>query len=163
MHLEKLKLTNFKNYEQQEITCSPYLNCFLGLNGMGKTNLLDAIYYSCMTKSHTNVSDSNLVRHESDFFRIEAHFKIKDRTDKIVAKVIPRKSKIIELNDVPYTKLSDHVGAYPVVIVAPGDTEMVTDGSEIRRRFIDNTLSQIDHSYLEALITYNKVLQQRNA
>lgn len=163
MHLENIKLTNFKNYEWQEITCSPNINCFLGLNGMGKTNLLDAIYYACMTKSHTNVSDVNVVRHEADFFRIEAYFKTDSKTDKVVAKVVPRKSKVFERNDISYARLSEHIGAFPVVIIAPNDTNIINDGSEIRRRLIDNTLSQIDHNYLDALILYNKVLQQRNA
>ncbi len=163
MYLEQLKLVNFKNYEEQQIVCSPHVNCFLGLNGMGKTNLLDAVYYACMTKSHTGISDASIVHHETDFFRIEARFKTNNKSDKIVAKVIPRKSKVFERNDIPYAKLSDHIGIFPVVIIAPGDTEIVTDGSEIRRRFLDNTLSQIDHNYLNALILYNKVLQQRNA
>lgn len=163
MHLENIKLTNFKNYEWQEITCSPNINCFLGLNGMGKTNLLDAVYYACMTKSHTNVSDVNVVRHDADFFRIEAYFKADDKIDKVVAKVVPRKSKIFERNDVPYARLSEHIGTFPVVIIAPNDTNIINDGSEIRRRLIDNTLSQIDHNYLDSLILYNKILQQRNA
>ncbi len=163
MHLQSLKLTNFKNYAWQEISCSPQINCFLGLNGMGKTNLLDAIYYTCMTKSHTALADNNLVRHDADFFRIEAYFDMGDRTDKVVAKVIPRKSKIFERNDVAYTKLSQHIGAFPVVMIAPADTDLVTDSSEVRRRLLDNTLSQIDSTYLNALLIYNKILQQRNA
>ncbi|HMO39494.1 MAG TPA: DNA replication and repair protein RecF [Saprospiraceae bacterium] len=163
MHLTQLKLTNFKNYVWQEIACSPQINCFLGLNGMGKTNLLDAVYYACMTRSHTGVTDVHVVRHGADFFRIEAHFQIEGKSEKVVAKVIPRKSKVFECNELVYNKLSDHIGAFPVVMIAPGDTEMVTDGSEVRRRFLDNTLSQIDRSYLNALLLYNKVLQQRNA
>lgn len=163
LHLTQLKLTNFKNYEWQEIACSPHINCFLGLNGMGKTNLLDAVYYACMTRSHTGVTDVHIARHEADFFRIEAHFQTDGKSEKVVAKVIPRKSKVFEYNELAYSKLSDHIGAFPVVMMAPGDTEMVTDGSEVRRRFLDNTLSQIDQGYLSALLLYNKVLQQRNA
>lgn len=163
LHLQQLKLTNFKNYEWQEITCSPAINCFVGLNGMGKTNLLDAVYYICMGKSHNGLSDVNVVLHDADFFRIEAIFEKDKKQDKVVAKVIPRKRKEFERNNVPYGKLSDHIGIYPVVIIAPNDTNIVLEGSEIRRRFVDNTLSQIDPAYLNALIAYNKVLQQRNA
>jgi len=163
LHLQQLQLTNFKNYESQTITCSPAINCFVGLNGMGKTNLLDAIYYICMGKSHNGLSDVNVVRHEADFFRIEAVFEKEEKNDKVVAKVVPRKRKEFERNGLPYGKLSDHIGIYPVVIIAPNDTNIVLEGSEIRRRFVDNTLSQIDTEYLNALIAYNKILQQRNA
>lgn len=163
MHIEELKLTNFKNYEQQSITCSPHVNCFVGLNGMGKTNLLDAVYYLCMTKSHTALNDSNVVQHGADFFRLEAWIQKGGKRDKIVAKVLPRKKKAFERNDVPYPRLADHIGEYPVVIIAPNDTNIIIEGSEVRRRFLDNTLSQLDPVYLRSLLTYNKILEQRNA
>lgn len=163
MHIEQLKLTNFKNYEQEAIACSPQVNCFVGLNGMGKTNLLDSVYYLCMTKSHNGLIDSNIVRHGADFFRLEGIFQKEGKRDKIVAKVIPRKKKEFERNDVPYSRLADHIGEYPVVIVAPNDTSIILEGSEVRRRFLDNTLSQLDSIYLHALLRYNKILEQRNA
>lgn len=163
LHLEQIKLTNFKNYTWQEITCSPAVNCFVGLNGMGKTNLLDAIYYICMGKCHNGLTDVNVVHHEADFFRIEALFKKEEKTERVVAKVIPRKRKEFERNGLAYAKLSDHIGNFPVVIIAPNDTNIIMEGSEIRRRFLDNTLSQIDLAYLDALISYNKILRQRNA
>ncbi len=163
MHIEQLKLTNFKNYEQQTILFSPQVNCFVGLNGMGKTNLLDAVYYLCMTKSHTGLTDRNVLRHGADFFRLEALFQKSGKRDKIVAKVLPRKKKEFERNDVIYTRLSDHIGEYPIVIIAPNDTNIVLEGSEIRRRFLDNTLSQLDAVYLRSLLQYNKILEQRNA
>lgn len=163
MHLEQFKLTNFKNYEQQTILCSPNVNCFVGLNGMGKTNLLDAVYYLCMTKSHNGGSDSNVLRHGADFFRLEGIFQKEGKRNKIVAKVLPRKKKEFECNDVPYARLADHIGDYPVVIVAPNDVEIILDGSEVRRRFLDNTLSQLDPIYLRSLMSYNKILEQRNA
>lgn len=163
LHLAELKLVNFKNYEQQSITCSPHVNCFVGLNGMGKTNLLDAIYYICMTKSHSSLTDMSTIRHGADFFRIEAIFQKDGKRDKIVTKVIPRKKKEFERNDVPYPRLADHIGAYPVVIVAPNDTNILLEGSEVRRRFLDNTLSQLDPVYLRSLLVYNKILEQRNA
>jgi len=133
------------------------------MNGMGKTNLLDAIYYCCMGKSHFGGQDRNVVRHEADFFRLEAHFFKKEKKEKIVAKVIPGKQKIIERNTVPYQRLAEHVGGFPVVIIEPGDTALALEGSGERRRFADNTLSQLDSHYLLQLIAYHKVLKQRNA
>ena len=163
LHLEKLILTNFKNYASQQVDCSTTLNCFVGLNGMGKTNLLDAIYYLCMGKSHFNAPDGLVMQHDADFFRLEGLFLLNDKKEKIVAKVIPRKKKEFERNGLPYPKLSEHIGLLPVVMITPKDTDLVADGSEVRRRFIDNTLSQLAPKYLEQLILYNTVLKQRNA
>ena len=163
MQLETLILTTFKNYAFQRIDCYPGLTCFIGKNGMGKTNLLDAIYYLCMGKSYFNLPDSLIANHEADFFRLEGHF-IKDGSKElVVAKVIPRKKKELERNGTPYRRLSEHVGLLPVVLIAPDDTHLVTEGSETRRSFLDNTLSQLDNQYLQQLLTYNKLLQQRNA
>lgn len=156
-------MTHFKNYTSQQLDCSPTLNCIVGLNGMGKTNLLDAVYYLCMGKSHFNLPDIHVVEHDAGFFRLEGHFQLNKRREKIVAKVQPRRRKELERNDVPYQRLSDHVGLITVVFIAPDDTYLITEGSEARRSFIDNTLSQLDHQYLQELILYNKVLRQRNA
>ena len=163
MHLQTLKLTNFRNYTFQELAFSDRLNCFVGKNGMGKTNLLDAIYYLCMCKSNLGINDINVVRFEESFFRLEGLFELAGKNEKIVAKVMPRKKKDIERNDNPYKKLSEHIGLLPVVIIVPDDTMLATGGSEDRRRFLDNTISQLESTYLDALITYNKVLKQRNA
>ncbi|MCB0570357.1 MAG: DNA replication/repair protein RecF [Phaeodactylibacter sp.] len=163
MHLQHFILTNFKNYAYQRAECSPRLNCYVGRNGMGKTNLLDAVYYLCLGKSHFNLPDSLLTRHETDFFRLEGQFIRNGRPEQIVAKVVPRKKKELERNGQAYQRLSEHVGLLPVVMIAPDDTYLATEGSEARRRFLDNTLSQLDNQYLQQLITYNKVLQQRNA
>lgn len=163
LQLDRLTLTHFKNYEAQELTFSPRVNAFVGLNGMGKTNLLDAIYYLCMTKSNFGAPDSAVAQHGADFFRLDGHFTRHDRTERIVAKVQPRKKKVIERNRVPYDKLSEHIGLLPVVFITPDDTLLVTEGSDIRRRFLDNTLSQIDAHYLQQLIVYNRLLKQRNA
>lgn len=163
MYLKQLILSNFKNYELASVNCSESINCIVGFNGMGKTNLLDAIYYICMGKSYFSQSDAHIVKNDQSFFRLEAHFQFLSSKEKVVAKVIPRKKKIFEHNEVPYQKLSEHVGLIPVVIVAPDDTNLINDGSEIRRKFLDNTLSQLDQRYLKELITYNKILQQRNA
>ena len=167
MYLQALKLTNFKNYESQTLLFSKHLNCFVGQNGMGKTNLLDAIYYMCMCKSHFKTSDKHITKHEASFFRLEANFvsgntKETLRVDKIIAKVQARKIKEFECNKAVYERLSDHIGRFPVVMIAPDDTLMAMEGSEERRRFLDNTLCQLDNQYLTYLMHYNKVLSQRN-
>lgn len=130
---------------------------------MGKTNLLDAIYYLCMGKSYFSVRDQFLVEHGESFFRLVGQFELADRTDKLVVKVMPKQRKELEVNGRLYDKLADHVGRFPVVIVVPDDTQLIREGSEERRRFIDNTLSQLDADYLRNLFQYNKVLKQRNA
>ncbi len=171
LYLQALKLTNFKNYESQTLSFSKHLNCFVGQNGMGKTNVLDAIYYLCMCKSHFKASDKHLTRHGTDFFRLEGNF-VKEsvdendtstlKIDKVIAKIQARKRKDFECNLMVYDRLSDHIGRFPVVMIAPDDTLMAMEGSEERRRFLDNTLCQLDNQYLVALIHYNKVLSQRN-
>lgn len=130
---------------------------------MGKTNLLDAIYYLCMGKSYFATTDQYIVQHEQDFFRLVGIFEHEEKKDQIVVKVKPRKSKELELNGKRYDRLVDHVGRFPVVIVVPDDTQLIHEGSEERRRFLDNTLSQLDSVYLGHLLQYNKVLKQRNA
>ena len=167
LFLQVLKLTNFKNYEAQTLMLSEHLNCFVGQNGVGKTNVLDAIYYLCMCKSHFKTSDKNIVRHSADFFRLEGNYvtvnqQEKPQIDKIIAKVQPRKRKDFECNQSVYERLSEHIGCFPVVMIAPDDTLMAMEGSEERRRFLDNTLCQLDNQYLTHLMHYNKVLAQRN-
>ncbi len=162
MHLQQIKLTNFRNYEFQSVEFSERLNLISGLNGMGKTNLLDAVYYLCMGKSHFQSTDKNVVRKGETFFRLEGHFEL-EKSEKIVAKVVPGDQKTMERNDSPYLRLSDHVGLLPVVFMAPDDTVLALEGSEERRRFMDNTLCQLDRNYLESLVTYNKLLEKRNA
>ncbi len=164
MYLESLKLLNFKNYDAQALELSPKLNCFVGKNGMGKTNLLDSIHYLCMCKSGVmRSSDRILVRHGEAFFRLDGIFKREEKRENIVAKIIGGKSKIIERNKVPYKRISEHIGLLPVVIIAPNDTQLAMEGSEERRRFWDSTISQSDAKYLKNLLIYNKVLAQRNA
>ena len=163
MHLETIKITNFKNYESANLTFSPQLNAFVGLNGTGKTNLLDAIYYACMCKSYFLAADSDVILRGSDFLRIDATFQKQDKRERIVAKVQARKRKIFERNDVVYAALSDHIGLLPVVMIAPDDTDLIKEGSEERRRFVDNALSQLDNLYLRHLMFYNKIVEQRNA
>ncbi len=163
MHLDRLILTHFKNYESQRLTFSERINCFVGLNGVGKTNILDAVYYLCMCKSYFLPSDGDVILRGQSFMRLEGHFKKNNQSEKIVAKVQNRKKKIIERNDNMYAALSNHIGFLPVVMFAPDDTLLAKEGSEERRRFMDTALSQIDNQYLTNLIFYNKILDQRSA
>lgn len=163
MYLERLKLIQFKNYASEELHFSDKLNCFVGKNGMGKTNILDAIYYLCMCKSSVGLNDRNIVQRTQKFFRLEGDFVLQEKTEKIVAKVVPGKQKTFEKMQVAYDRLLEHIGLLPVVMIVPDDTDLAKEGSEVRRRFMDNTLSQSDPQYLESLLIYNRLLKQRNA
>ncbi len=164
MHLSSISLTQFKNYGRQDLTLHPRLNCFVGQNGAGKTNLLEAIYYLCMGKSFTGAPDQYVVKHGDDVSRLAGVFSVEaEEQDKIVVKIQRRKRKIIERNGAAYDRLAEHVGRYPVVVIVPDDSNLVLEGSETRRRLLDNSLSQADPVYLRHLITYNKLLANRNA
>ena len=163
LELQHIRLANFKNYTFQELEFDDKLNCLVGNNGMGKTNLLDAVHYICYGKSKFQASDKLLMLHDSDFFRLEGQFLLDTMPEKVVAKVSRKKKKQFERNDVAYEKLSQHIGHFPVVFIAPDDVYLIREGSEERRRFMDNILSQLNPAYLQALIHYNKTLKQRNA
>ncbi len=163
MHLSQLKLTNFKSYAAQTFDFSPRLNCLTGLNGVGKTNVLDAIHFLCLCKSHAGLNDRHLVLHNEPFFRLEGRFEAGDAATKIVAKYQIGQRKEIERNGTAYDRLVDYIGQFPVVMIAPDDVSLVQDGSEDRRRFLDATLSQISPDYLQNLLIYNALLKQRNA
>ncbi|MBL7702185.1 MAG: DNA replication/repair protein RecF [Ferruginibacter sp.] len=161
--LSKISLTQFKNYQFSSFDFTERVIGICGLNGKGKTNLLDAAYYCCFTKSYFTKADALNAQFDSDGFRIEAKLINGDKTDGIVCIFRGTGKKEILLNNVPYTKLSEHIGKYPAVMVAPDDISLITDGSEERRRFVDTVLSQMDGGYLQQLVIYNKVLQQRNS
>lgn len=163
VHLSSIKLTGFKNYNVQTLDFSSRLNCFTGLNGMGKTNLLDAVHFLCLCKSHTGLPDKHLVQHGESFFRLEGIFQTDSERIKIAAKFTPAQRKEIEREGVVFTRLMDYIGQFPVVMVAPDDVALVQDGSDERRRFMDNTLSQISTDYLQNLLIFNQLLKQRNA
>ena len=163
MLLLSLKLANFKNYSLQALELSPRLNCFVGLNGMGKTNLLDAVHVLCLTRSHRGLPDKNLPLHGESFFRVEGVFERNDERSKVAVKFVNGQRKEVERNGVEFTKLTDFIGLFPVVMIAPDDISLVQEGSEERRRFLDNTLSQIFPEYLHQLLVYNGLLKQRNA
>jgi len=163
VHLHSIKLVNFKNYAQRALELSPRLNCFVGLNGTGKTNLLDAVHVLCLTRSHRNLPDKNLIRHGESFFRVEGVFEQAGERSQVAIKFANGQRKEIERNGSSYPRLIDYVGRFPVVMIAPDDIVLVQDGSEERRRFLDATLSQIFPEYLQNLLTYNALLKQRNA
>jgi len=163
MYLEKLTLFNFKNYPEAEFEFSPQVNALIGLNGSGKTNILDAIYYLCLSKSYFQSADNVSIRHGEAFFSISGQFKLDDRTEDIFVGLKSGQKKILKRNLKEYTKLGDHIGLLPVVIVAPVDQELIIGGSEDRRKLMDSIICQYDHPYLDNLMNYNRALQQRNA
>jgi len=163
MHLTNLSIVNFKNIREAELTFSPGINCFLGKNGEGKTNLLDAIYYLSFCKSHSNPIDSQNITHDADFFVLQAHYKNGDFNDEIYCGMKRRQKKVFKRNKKEYDKLSEHIGRIPLVLISPSDEELIREGSDERRRFMDMVISQYDHAYMSALMSYNKTLQQRNA
>lgn len=164
MILERISVINYKNIEQAELSFSPKLNCFLGKNGMGKTNLLDAIYYLSFCKSHNNQVDSQNIKHDSDFALIQGYYSLNESDkDEFLCGLRRRQKKQFKRNKKEYEKLSDHIGCLPLVMVSPADSTLISEGSEERRKFLDVVISQYDKDYLQALIKYNKALQQRNA
>lgn len=163
MILKNISILNYKNIEQAELDFSPKLNCFFGQNGMGKTNLLDAVYFLSFCKSAGNPVDSQNIRHEADFFVIQGFYEAADGTpETIYCGMKRRQKKQFKRNKKEYTRLSDHIGFLPLVMVSPADSVLIAGGSEERRRFMDVVISQYDKEYLNALIRYNKAMQQRN-
>ena len=158
-NLSSIAITQFKNYSFSEFLFTEKVVGICGLNGLGKTNLLDAIYYLCFTKSYFTASDSMNVQFNLDGFRLQGMID----NNKIVCTHKGIGKKDFFFNDVAYEKFSEHIGKFPAVMIAPDDIELITGGSEIKRKFLDTTLSQIDAPYLQQLIQYNKVLQQRNS
>lgn len=164
MHLASVKLTCFKNYENLDLTFSPRLNCFTGLNGTGKTNILDAVHYLCLCKSYSGLADKSVIKHGNSFFRVEGIMKTKEGAQhKVAAKFLAGQKKIMEQDGVEFGRLADYIGLYPAVMIAPDDVALVQEGSDERRRFLDNALSQLSREYLNNLLTYNNVLKQRNS
>ena len=163
MILKSLSLNNFKNYPEVIVQFGEAINCITGLNGSGKTNLLDAIHYLSLTKSAFNSVDSQNIRNGTEFYAIRATFQHKDKTYKVHCSLKTGTKKNFKVNEVAYTKLSEHLGKFPLVLIAPNDDELIRDSSEIRRKFIDSTISQTSKEYLQNLIAYTHYLKQRNA
>lgn len=163
MWLKNITLLNFKNYASAELEFSKTVNAFVGNNGAGKTNLLDAIHYLCLCKSYFNPIDSQQIKTDEDLFLIQGDFDRKDKNEKITCGLKRNQKKQFKRNKKEYDKLADHIGLFPLVMISPYDINLIMDGSEERRRFIDNVISQTDSNYLDELISYNKHLLNRNA
>jgi len=163
MYLKNLSIINFKNILEADLVFSPGINCFLGKNGEGKTNLLDAIYYLSFCKSHSNPVDSQNIMHDADFFVLQAIYKENESQEEIYCGMKRKQKKVFKRNKKEYDRLSEHIGRIPLVLISPADEELIREGSEERRRFMDMVISQYDHAYMDALMSYNKTLQQRNA
>ena len=163
MHLQKITLVNFKNFESQTFDFKEKINCFVGNNGVGKTNVLDAIYYLSFAKSYFNPVATQNIRHSEEFFMIEGEYKINEKIDTVVCSLKRGNKKVVKRNGKAYDKFSEHIGYLPLVIISPADRDLITDGSDTRRKFIDSVISQADNQYLQTVIKYNKVLAQRNS
>lgn len=163
MIIKNLKIFNFKNHSEKSFDFSPEINCFVGNNGAGKTNILDALHYLSMAKSLLGNLDAQNILHESDFFAIEAEIQGEEKNDIIKVQLPKEGKKIIKKNDKTYERIADHIGFLPSVMISPYDANLISDGSESRRKFLDVMISQTDSDYLFALIQYQKTLQQRNA
>lgn len=162
MWLEKLHLTYFKSYEEKAFTFGEHVNCLVGENGSGKTNLLDAIYFLSLTKSAFHNQDALGIRHTADFFVLDGVFKDSGRNTQITCSMQRGQRKIFMADKKNYDRLSDHIGLFPLVLIAPNDTDLIRDGSEERRRFFDGVLAQATPGYLTDFLQYNKILSQRN-
>jgi DNA replication and repair protein RecF len=163
MFLKQLSLINFKNYSEFEAQFSEKINCFVGDNGVGKTNLLDAIHYLSFCKSFFNSTDSQNIKHGEGFFVIQGYFQKYGEESEVYCSIKRNQKKIFKRNKKEYGRLSEHIGQYPIVMISPADSELINGSSEQRRRFLDGIISQYDKNYLDKLIAYNQVLKQRNA
>jgi len=164
MFLHRLSLSDFKNYELADLIFSDKINCFTGNNGVGKTNLLDAIHYLSFCKSFFNPADTQNIRHGQEYFAISGSFlRNGDNPDLVQCIQKRNQRKRFLLNKKEYDRLADHIGNFPLVMISPYDRDLINEGSEVRRRYIDSVISQFDKLYLDDLIQYNKALAQRNA
>jgi len=163
MIIRKLSLYNFKNHSEKTFDLSPQINCFVGNNGVGKTNILDALHYLSVGKSFLGNTDLNNIKKDEDFFSINAEIQNDDSEDIIKIFQPKEAKKIIKKNDKTYDRLADHIGYLPSVMISPYDSNLISDSGESRRKFLDSMISQTDSEYLFGLIQYQKTIQQRNA
>lgn len=161
--LKTLHLVDFKNYPDAELSFSPKVNAFVGNNGVGKTNVLDAIHYLAVTKSYFNPVDSQNIRHGKPFMVVEGAFETENGTDNVYCALQRGQKKVFKRNQKDYERLADHIGLFPLVMISPSDRDLILEGSETRRKFMDGVISQSDKLYLDDLLAYNKALSQRNS
>ena len=163
MVIKNLSILNYKNIAQADLAFSDKINCFIGANGMGKTNVLDAVYYLSFCKSHTNPIDAQVVRHGEEMFMLQGRYLTDDgETETISCGTKVGRRKTFKRNGKDYRRLTEHIGFAPLVMISPADTSLITGGSEERRRFVDTVISQYDANYLDALVRYGRALAQRN-
>lgn len=163
MYLKKISLFNYKNFSEANFEFDSKINCFVGKNGIGKTNVLDAIYHLSYGKSYFNPLAVQNIKHNEEFFVIDGEFEKEERPEQIVCSLKKGQKKILKRNGKQYDKFSDHIGFIPLVIISPADRDLIVEGSETRRKFIDSVISQLDSTYLQQLIQYQKIISQRNA
>ena len=162
MILNHITILNYKNIKEAELDFSPNINCFVGSNGEGKTNVLDAIYFLSFTKSATNAVDSQNVRHGEEFFMIQGLYDLNGNTEEVSCGLKLHQKKQFKRNKKAYKKLAEHIGLLPLILVSPNDHELILGGSDERRRFMDIVISQYNPTYMSLLMRYNSALQQRN-
>ena len=163
MYLKKISLFNYKNFSEANFEFDTKINCFVGKNGIGKTNVLDAIYHVSYGKSYFNPLAVQNIKHGEEFFVIDAELEKENRAEQIVCSLKKGQKKILKRNRKVYDKFSDHIGFVPLVIISPADRDLIIEGSETRRKFMDSVISQLDAIYLQQLIQYQKIISQRNA
>jgi DNA replication and repair protein RecF len=163
MYLKKIALFNYKNFSEVNFEFDNKINCFVGKNGIGKTNVLDAIYHLAYGKSYFNPLAVQNIKHGEEFFVIDGEFEKQNRPEQIVCSLKKGSKKILKRNGKQYERFSEHLGFIPLVIISPADRDLIIEGSETRRKFIDSVISQSDAIYLHELIQYQKILNQRNA
>ncbi len=169
MYLKSLQVKQFKSYEEAQFEFIPHINCIVGENGIGKTNLLDAIHFLSLTKSARGVADPLCIRHGDSFFMVQGSFifqkdeHVPETETQITCAVQKGQKKALLRDQKPYTRLADHIGNFPIVLMDPHDTDLVRDSSDTRRRFFDGVMAQLDRSFLENLMRYNRIVQQRNS
>lgn len=163
MFLKTLSLLNYKNFDSVNFDFDRKINCLVGNNGVGKTNVLDSIYHLSFGKSYFNPITSQNINHDAEFFVVDGLFEKQEREEQIIVSAKRGQKKVIKRNNKPYEKFSEHIGFIPTVIISPADRDLIIEGSETRRKFVDGVISQSDNQYLNTLINYGKILAQRNS
>ena len=163
MFLKNLQLNQFKNHKESRFIFDKAVNCFVGDNGSGKTNILDAIYYLSNTKSYFNHIDYKNIKFDENYFMIKGSFIKDENVSEIQCNFKNGEPKKIQKNKKKYLRFSEHIGQFPTIIISPTDTNLITEGSEVRRKYLDISIAQYKQTYLQSLINYNKLIKQRNA